>query len=70
MGIGTGFLDVGGLGGQAGDDLGHSIQRELRKLEGSRSVSILFSILEKLGHLLLRVIDLPCKGASNDLRVF
>jgi len=35
-----GFLDVGGLERQPEDDLGDSIQRELRKLGGGRSVRL------------------------------
>lgn len=39
---GDGFLNVGGLEEQGEDDLGNSIQRELRKLGAGRSVSVFF----------------------------
>lgn len=39
---GSGMLDVNGLKRPENDDLGDSIQRELRKLGGSRSVSNIF----------------------------
>ena len=41
---GSGLLDIGGLEGKDDDDLQDSIQRELRKLGGARSVSLYLNI--------------------------
>ena len=46
---GSGLLDIGGLEGKDDDDLQDSIQRELRKLGGARSVSLYLNIRAWVG---------------------